>query len=231
MKWGHTWRAVMADKGSSGLHWFSPTFMRPWLALAAVAAFSFGALEWSVRAQAPAAKDINPPVANCPNSEDTVQDPSQADPKKRIARKIGPELLTTGLPCAQTASGLGLLIDNALANRQRSFDFYSWLTFIALNSPADGQTIGQGPRPGGDATTKWESLANYRQLADVMLDKGVKPTWGERIVPDACKALDGPNKMILKLGEAAWNQPFKTGPLIDQNGNYAVFDILMNQPM
>ena len=43
----------MADKGSSGLHWFSPTFMRPWLALAAVAAFSFGALEWSVRAQAP----------------------------------------------------------------------------------------------------------------------------------------------------------------------------------
>ena len=99
----------MADKGSSGLQWFSPTFMRPWLALAAVAAFSFGALEWSVRAQAPAAKDINPPVANCPNSEDTVQDPSQADPKKRIARKIGPELLTTGLPCAQTASGLGLL--------------------------------------------------------------------------------------------------------------------------
>ena len=50
-------------------------------------------------------------------------------------------------------------------------------------------------------------------------------------MPDACKALDGPNKMIVQLGEAAWNQPFKTGPLIDQNGNYAVFDILMNQPM
>jgi hypothetical protein len=223
----------MTDKKSSGLHWFSPTFMRPGLALAAVGVFSLGALQWSVHAQAPAAKDINPPVDNCNKVvEDTLPDPSQpTDPKRRIARKIGPELLTSGQPCAQIASGLGLLIDNSLGNRQRSFDYYSWLTFLALNSPADGKTIGQGPRPGGDAATKWESVSNYRQLADVMLDKGVKPTWGERIVPDACKALDAPDKMIVKLGEAAWNQPFKTGPLIDQNGNYAVFDILMNQPM
>src|SRR5215813_5255843 len=220
----------MTDKKSSGLHWFSPTFVRPGLALAAVGIFSLGALQWSVHAQAPAAKDINPPVDNCNKVvEDTIPDP--ADPKKRIARKIVPELLTSGLPCAQIASGLGLLIDNPLGNRQRSFDFYSWLTFIALNSPADGKTIGQGPRPGGDAATKWESVSNYRQLADVMLEKGVRPTWGTRIVPDACKALDAPNKMIVTLGEAAWNQPFKTGPLIDQNGNYAVFDILMNEVM
>src|SRR5207244_187320 len=33
------------------------------------------------------------------------------------------------------------------------------------------------------------------------------------------------------LGEEAFNQPFKTGPLIDQDGNFALFDILMNHPM
>jgi hypothetical protein len=118
-----------------------------------------------------------------------------------------------------------------LANLQRGFDFYSWLTFIALNSPADGKLIGEGPRAGGDAMTKWESLSNYRPLADVMLEKGIEPAWGTRIVPDLCKPLDSPGKIILQLSEAAWNEPFKTGPLIDQNGNYALFDIMMNKPM
>src|SRR5262249_27854339 len=141
MNWRHTWRAVMADKGSSGLHWFAPAFMRPWLALAAVGVFSLGALEWSVRAQAPAAKDTNPPVANCNVTPDTI-----VENNKRVPQPIVPALLMSGQPCAQIASGLGLVTDNALANRQRSFDFYSWLTFIALNSPADGKTIGQGPR-------------------------------------------------------------------------------------
>jgi hypothetical protein len=31
--------------------------------------------------------------------------------------------------------------------------------------------------------------------------------------------------------EESFNEPFKTGPLIDQNGHYAVFDILMNRQM
>ena len=31
--------------------------------------------------------------------------------------------------------------------------------------------------------------------------------------------------------EETFNQPFKTGPLIDQRRNYALFDILMNKPM
>ena len=36
---------------------------------------------------------------------------------------------------------------------------------------------------------------------------------------------------MFQLGEEAFNQPFKTGPLIDQDGNFALFDILMNKPM
>ena len=101
-----------------------------------------------------------------------------------------------------------------------------------MNSPADGKTtIGKGSRPGGDAKTKWEDLQNYRPLADVMLPDGAKPEWGKRIVPEACKKFDSPDKIIFQLGEEAFNQPFKTGPLIDQDGNFALFDILMNEPM
>lgn len=175
-----------------------------------------------------AATDINPPVASCNLTPDTVKDSN--DPSKRIATSIDAKLLTFGQPCAPEVSGQGLT-NSVLDNLQRGFDFYSWLTFIAVNSPADGKTIGQGPRPAGDAMTKWEMLENYRSLADVMLANGEKPQWGKRVVPPQCQALDGPGKIVLQLGEAAWNQPFRTGPLIDQSGHYALFDILMNKPM
>ena len=201
------------------------------LAIRAAGVIFICTLSLQAPAQSPntdAAADDNPPVANCNVTPDTTPDPH--DQSKQLATPIDSKLLTLGQPCHQVVSKKGLSTDE-LGNLQRGFDFYSWLTFIALNSPADGKTIGQGPRPGGDAVTTWEALSNYRPLAAVMLDKGSKPTWGSRIVPDLCKPLDGPNKIVLQLGEAAWNQPFKTGPLIDQNGNYALFDILINKPM
>jgi hypothetical protein len=37
--------------------------------------------------------------------------------------------------------------------------------------------------------------------------------------------------MVIEMIEETFNQPFKTGALIDQQGNYALFDILMNRPM
>ena len=37
--------------------------------------------------------------------------------------------------------------------------------------------------------------------------------------------------MIVKMIEESFNEPFKTGPLIDQQGHYAIFDILMNRQM
>jgi hypothetical protein len=177
---------------------------------------------------------INPPVAKCNDETDTIPDPAQ--PTKRIAAPITAKLLTSPQPCQQRVSTSGLFDGDPLGNLQRGFDFYSWLTFIAMNSPADGKTIGQGPRPGGDAFTKWEDLANFRPLGDVMLPKGRRPTWGTRDVPKECRSLDGKSsdggkKIIFHLGEEAFNQPFKTGPLIDQDGNFALFDILMNRPM
>jgi hypothetical protein len=174
--------------------------------------------------------DINPPVANCNQISDTnARD--KPPPAKITATPITPGLLTSGQPCQQEVGIAGLVPNDELANLQRGFDFYSWLTFIAMNSPADGKVIGTGPRPGGDAPTKWEDLQNYRPLANVMLPHGAKPEWGTRIVPDACSKLDGPGKIVFQLGEEAFNQPFKSGPLIDQDGQFALFDILMNRPM
>jgi hypothetical protein len=171
--------------------------------------------------------EINPPVVNCNMTPDTTPRGS-ATPTP-----ITSALLTSGQPCHQVVNITGPFNDDSLANRQRGFDFYSWLTFIAMNSPADGSPIGKGKMPGGDARTKWEDLQNYRPLADIMLKDGARPEWGTRIVPDKCKPLDKPEgeKIIFQLGEEAFNQPFKTGPLIDQDGNYALFDILMNKPM
>jgi hypothetical protein len=177
------------------------------LALAAIGVLAVSALiGWSMpsvaqkRPSSPPtpARDINPPIANCNSTPDTIPDPAQ--PGKRIAKPITAELLTSGQPCQQVVNTEGLLDGNPLGNLQRGFDFYSWLTFIAMNSPADGKTIGQGPRSGGDAFTKWEDLANFRPLGDVMLAKGAKPTWGTRILPPECKRLDGPNKIIFHLG-------------------------------
>jgi hypothetical protein len=183
-------------------------------------------------ASQPDSLDDNPPVANCNTTPDTDQ---AANPAQISATPITDDLLTSGQPCTQTSSTKGLIpasdFGAGLPNRQRGFDFYSWLTFIAMNSPADGKTIGKGPRPGGDALTKWEDTNNYRPLADVMLGNGAKPEWGTRIVPEPCKRLDGPGKVVFQLGEEAFNQPFKSGPLIDQDGNFALFNILMNKPM
>jgi len=55
----------------------------------------------------------------------------------------------------------------------------------------------------------------------------------DRLVPEGCKALHQqmPKRMIVKMIEESFNEPFKTGPLIDQQGHYAIFDILMNRQM
>jgi hypothetical protein len=183
-------------------------------------------------AQAP---DINPPVANCNMTPEAVEVKPPAGsnaPSTFTVTPITPDLLKSGQPCHQIVNSVGRAGDDTVTNRQRGFDFYSWLTFIAMNSPADGTTvIGKGTRPGGDAMTMWEDLKNYRPLADVMQNDDAKRAWGSRHVPDECKKFDGPGKIVFQLGEEAFNQPFKTGPLIDQDGNYALFDILMNKPM
>lgn|GEM_PF-963577 len=150
-------------------------------------------------------------------------------------------ILHSGLPCQEHANPSVGKEPEGLENLQRAFDFYSWRTFIALNSPANGDPI-----EGGSATsrTQWEDMGNFKQLLDVMLPvKMQPPKWPadkaaiaaerERLMPEECQAAhkEMPDRMIVKMIEESFNEPFKTGPLIDQQGRYAIFDILMNREM
>jgi hypothetical protein len=156
------------------------------------------------------------------------------------------DILKSGLPCQENVTPNAQADPtgkeaNGLANLQRGFDFYSWRTFIALNSPADGTSIDQAQ---ADMPTRWEDMDSFKQLLDVMLPANQQPpTWAtdragmeaerERLLPPECQDQhrQNPKAMIVKMIEESFNEPFKTGPLIDQQGHYAIFDILMNRQM
>jgi hypothetical protein len=149
------------------------------------------------------------------------------------------KILSLDLPCQEKALPTGLE-DVGLENLQRTFDFYSWRTFIALNSPADGKTAIDHSQP--DTPTRWEDMDNFKQLLDVMLPANMQPPkWPTdrkqmedekvRLMPEACRSQYKPGMMVVKMIEESFNEPFKTGPLIDQQGHYAIFDILMNRQM
>jgi hypothetical protein len=152
------------------------------------------------------------------------------------------KVLKSGLPCQENVKTSGTEA-NGLENLQRGFDFYSWRTFIALNSPADGTPI-ESDSVRADMPTRWEDMNNFKQLLDVMLPPELQPPrWPtdlkgmkaerERLVPKECRDQHKrmPDRMIVKMIEESFNEPFQTGPLIDQDGHYAIFDILMNRQM
>lgn len=124
---------------------------------------------------------------------------------------------------------------------QPDFDVYSWNSFIALNWPPgpDGngdpkQMIGKN----GDNDTVWE---HYRDVSNIFLAGGARPTWnGPTPIPDACKSLNKGNmEVVTQIGKnlltpsvvSASSQPFNTGPIIDQNGVFTRFQIVVNKTM
>jgi hypothetical protein len=152
-------------------------------------------------------------------------------------------ILKSGLPCQEHVNPSVGLEKEGLENLQRGFDFYSWRTFIALNSPADAAIAIEHSLP--NTPTRWEDMDNFKQLLDVMLpadkqppkwpdDKAGMEAERERLVPEQCSDLHKQmpdRRMIVQMIEESFNEPFKTGPLIDQQGHYAIFDILMNRQM
>lgn len=137
-----------------------------------------------------------------------------------------PPVLSPLMPCDVPTAA-----DKTSGQIQESFDTFSWQSFVALNGPAAGGTIGQGKGPGGDAPTVWQGWAD---ALTVMTPN--PPAWGTRSPPPAaCRGLpDAPVlSMVGKTPDllTAATQPFDTGPLIDQNGRYTRFQILINKPM
>lgn len=164
------------------------------------------------------APPINPVVNQC-----NITPPNTA---------ITPSLLTSGLPCDVTA-----IAPFNLDNLQHAFNYYSWLTFLSLNAPTNGQPLGSGPLPGGDAPTQWEQ---WKELSDFVLPNSATPTgWdSKRVIPEVCKDAGGSDgmKVVRMVGKtpdllSETVQPFDTGPLIDQNGSYVRYEILVNKPM
>jgi hypothetical protein len=169
----------------------------------------------------PAVRALAPPC-------NTMSDRTSDTPPEltRVDQTTKDKILNSGLPCQESVD-IGPDPSKPLENLQRGFDFYSWLTFIALNSPADGRGIEQAAP---NTKTKWEDMSNFRQLLDVMLPGGRAPEWGdEKIIPAGCRSQYKSGMMVIEMIEETFNQPFKTGPLIDQRGSYALFDILMNK--
>ncbi len=103
---------------------------------------------------------------------------------------------------------------------QDNFDWFSWQMFVALNWPADGNgkplpgSIGKNP----NAPRVWQNLQSPDQVFP-----------GNGINTKSCAA----NKKGLvlfrtsKFSTNSFIEPFTSWPLIDQAGNYVVYDIRM----
>jgi hypothetical protein len=158
---------------------------------------------------------INPVVTNC----NTTAPPDPA--------VVTPAIAMSGLPCTLTFTNSTV----NLHTLQQAFDFNSWLTFVALNALADGSS------PSSNSPTVWQSWAD---LFSVMLPDGAPPpTFGASVPPPAiCTGGPGGTRVLQMISKTpvtptlqVAGQPLNTGPLIDQNGNYVRYQILINEPM
>ncbi|MES2817569.1 MAG: cytochrome C [Pseudomonadota bacterium] len=124
----------------------------------------------------------------------------------------------------------------SLQSLQHNFDELSWQTFIAANWPAldngepdPARIIGQQ-----DAVAVWEA---WKESYQIFLPKGQPPSaWNAPAqVPAACEGLKA-GRLLQQMGKVPdvldeFIQPFKSGPLVDQDGIYTRNEITVNQPM
>ncbi len=128
------------------------------------------------------------------------------------------------LPGLTVAQGYAPNTDStapSLNAAQDNFDWFSWQMFVALNWPADGQgnplsnPIGSKP----DAPRVWQSWSSPNQVFP-----------GNGLNTSSCAA--GKKGLVLfrnsKFSTHSFIEPFTKWPLIDQAGNYVVYDIRMN---
>ena len=128
-----------------------------------------------------------------------------------------------------------------LTSLQHDFDVFSWKSFIALNWPANSDGSASSDSVIGNnlsGSVVWE---NWRESRSIFLPDGKTPApWGQgESIPDVCKQIKDVPEGVLFLTQVGKTpnvldesgQPFQTGPLIDQNGQYTRFEILTNESM
>lgn len=198
------------------------------------------------------------PAVAAPSGPSTATPPPTAEAKApakalpSLAARAKPQVVfASGTAPGGAANGTGIVLSPAIPHDvtvtdasslqaiQRDFDTYSWNSFIALIWPPDA-TGGGDPtkKPGqnGDNRTVWEGWA---ESSSIFLPGGQAPApWGSPpVIPDKCKGLVAPGLRVLtQVAKTpgvleATSQPFDTGPLVDQRGQFARFEILVNQTM
>ena len=125
--------------------------------------------------------------------------------------------------------------DASLHGLQNDFDTFSWDVFVALNWPAnkDGSPNTKIKIGEKDLPTVWESWISTSQI---FFPDGSKPSWNNRPLPPSCGPDTGVTHFLTSVGKTpnlldVAEQPFKTGPLIDQNGKYTRYEIRVNDKM
>ena len=160
-------------------------------------------------------------VAAVPIINPVVTDCNQTTPVDSVT----PAVATGGLPCTFAFNSKNV----SLTTLQEAFDFNSWLTFVALNEPSDATSSGDQP-------SVWES---WQDIFSLMLPDGsAPPPFGQSVAaPSICDnagaghVLQMISKTTVTPTLAVSGQPLRTGPLIDQNGHYVRYQILVNRPM
>lgn len=122
-----------------------------------------------------------------------------------------------------------------LDSLQRAFDVLSWQTFVALNWPANADgSANTSAQIGAPGQRVWES---WKESYAIFLPQGQKPlAWDQHTPPPAACQGKGDLPVLQQMGKVAgvldeFIQPFKTGPLVDQEGTYTRNAIMVNQPM
>jgi hypothetical protein len=148
-------------------------------------------------------------------------------------------VLSPNIPTQITSTGNPVTLESL----QHDFDVLSWQSFIALNWPANADgTPKKNVTFGEDESglTVWQSWKSSREI---FLPNGQKPdAWGEvENIPVVCDSISAEDlkKGIITLTQVGKTpnvldesgEPFQTGPLIDQNGNYTRYEILTNEVM
>ncbi len=135
------------------------------------------------------------------------------------------------LPSAAAQLSSNFPGDVATGASATDIDKFSWESFVAANWPSGGTgIIGQG----GDHPTVWQF---WKTDTDVLVPDGQVPIpWKQPSpIPADCTQLAPPGTRVLthdtKMGKLGDFLTPASGPLIDQNGEYARFEILVNEPM
>ena len=130
---------------------------------------------------------------------------------------------------------------------QKSFDLFSWSSFVALNWPSDSlgpnaKPLGGSIRDNPQASRVWESYIESAQVFKT--DGGIPDAWGssnsmlQEVIPGyrsgqkvlyaSTKSSSNSAVELSQIGQASVGKQ-KLPPIADQNQKYVFYEIHLNQ--